>query len=581
MVAEHDGLVLDFSRQRATAATLPLLLALARRAALPEKLEQMRSGSKALNPTEGRAVLHAALRAPRRAAGAEPGGAPPLIVDGRDVHADVHATLDAVRAFSERVRSGAHRGATGRPLTDVVSIGIGGSYLGVEFVYEALRKSPAGAAGAEGRRLRFLANVDPVDVARALEGLSPETTLVLVVSKTFTTAETMLNARTVRDWLVRGMPSCEAAAVVAQHVAAISTAAPLVAQFGIRAENVFGFWDWVGGRFSASSAVGVAPLALHFSFGVAAEVLRGAHALDEHFFSAPLERNLPALMGLFGVWNATFLGFPARALLPYSQALLRLPAHIQQVSMESNGKRVDAEGNALPYAAGAVEFGEPGTNGQHSFYQLLHQGRVVPADFVGFCESQCPARLEGEAVSNHDELMSNFFAQPDALAVGRSAAEVAAGGATPAALVPHKVFDGNRPSNALLLPRLDAYAAGQLLALFEHRTFVEGALWGICEQSQSQSSRRGRGGVRGRQGGAQPTRAPAARKTPPNFESFTSPPPSPRAATRQAPSTSGEWSSARASPRACARSCRLSAVPPRRAPRRRPSPRASTRARAR
>ena len=235
----------------------------------------------------------------------------------------------------------------------------------------------------------------------------------------------------------------------------------------------------MGGRYSASSAVGVAPLALHYSFGVASEVLRGAHALDEHFFSAPPERNLPVLMGLFGVWNATFLGFPARALLPYSQALLRLPAHIQQVSMESNGKRVDAGGAPLPFAAGEVEFGEPGTNGQHSFYQLLHQGRVVPADFVGFCESQCPVHLEGEPVSNHDELMSNFFAQPDALAVGRSAAEVAAAGAAPA-LVPHKVFDGNRPSNALLLPRLDAFAAGQLLALFEHRTFVEGAVWGIC-----------------------------------------------------------------------------------------------------
>ena len=240
MVAQHDGIVLDFSRQRATAATLPLLLALAAKADLPGKLAAMRSGSKALNPTEGRAVLHAALRAPRAAASAA-AAAPALVVDGRDVNADVHATLDAIRAFSERVRSGAHRGATGRALTDVVSIGIGGSYLGVEFIYEALRKDGAASACAEGRRLRFLANVDPVDVARALEGLSPETTLVLVVSKTFTTAETMLNARTVRDWLVRGMPSCEPAAVVAQHVAAISTAAPLVAQFGIRAENVFGF----------------------------------------------------------------------------------------------------------------------------------------------------------------------------------------------------------------------------------------------------------------------------------------------------------------------------------------------------
>jgi glucose-6-phosphate isomerase len=389
-----------------------------------------------------------------------------------------------VAAFAGRVRSGAHAGATGRPLTDVLSIGIGGSYLGVEFVHEALRCDAAGAAGAAGRRLRFLANVDPVDFARAVEGLDPETTLVLVVSKTFTTAETMLNARTARDWLVRGMAGKAApAAVVAAHVAAVSTALPLVAAFGIAPENVFGFWDWVGGRYSVTSAVGVLPLALAHGPAVVDAFLAGAAEMDAHFAAAPLEANLPVTLGLLGVWNATFLGHATRALLPYSQALLRLPAHIQQVDMESNGKRVDAAGEPLPFPAGPINFGEPGTNGQHSFYQLLHQGRVVPADFVGFATSQAPVALAGEAVSSHDELMSNFFAQPDALALGKTAAEVAAEGAPPE-LVPHKVFPGDRPSSSLLLPALDAVAVGRLLALFEHRTAVEGFVWGICSFDQ-------------------------------------------------------------------------------------------------
>jgi glucose-6-phosphate isomerase len=478
MVVEAEGVTADFSRQRATPETLKLLLALADAADLRGKVAGMFAG-KHLNITEDRSVLHPALRAPR--------GGPALSVDGQDVSGDVHAVLDKIRAFSDKVRSGQHRGATGKPLTDIVSIGIGGSYLGVEFVYESLRCESVASAAAAGRRLRFLANVDPTDVARALEGLDPETTLVLVISKTFTTAETMLNARTVRDWLVRGVAGKTAeateAAVVACHMAAVSTAVPLVTKFGISPENIFGFWDWVGGRYSVASAVGMTPLSLHFGFPVMQRFLDGAHSIDAHFAAAPTHANLPVLMGLFGVWNATFLGFGSRALLPYAQALLRFPAHIQQVSMESNGKRVTAEGEVVPFETGVAEFGEPGTNGQHSFYQLLHQGRTVPADFIGFCESQTPKSLAGEPVSNHDELMSNFFAQPDALALGKTAEEVAAEG-VPAALVPHKVFAGNRPSVSLLLPKLDAYTAGQLLALYEHRTAVEGFVWGIASFDQ-------------------------------------------------------------------------------------------------
>jgi glucose-6-phosphate isomerase len=469
-------ITLDLSRQRATKETLPLLLTLAETTGVQRMIGLMKSGSKTLNPTENRAVLHTALRAPKTS--------DPIYVDDRNVLLDVHEVLNNINNFSEKIRSGELRGATGCLLTNVVSIGIGGSYLGVDYVYEALRKDPIAARTSTGRKLRFLANVDPVDVARALEGLSPESSLVLIVSKTFTTAETMLNAKTVRDWLVKGIPSESEANVISKHMAAISTAVPLVTAFGISKENIFGFWDWVGGRYSVCSAVGMVPLALHYSFEVANEVLKGAHSIDQHFFNTPLSDNLPVLMGLFGVWNATFLGYSSRALLPYSQALLRLPAHIQQVSMESNGKRVNVDGQKVPYSTGEIEFGEPGTNGQHSFYQLLHQGRVVPCDFVGFCESQQPIHLPNEAVSNHDELMSNFFAQPDALAVGRTAEEVQSAGGTPSSLIEHKVFEGNRPSTSILLGTLNAFTTGQLLALFEHRTAVEGWVWGIASFDQ-------------------------------------------------------------------------------------------------
>lgn len=463
--AEHNGIVLDCSRQNATARTVDLLLDLARASDLQGRIAAMAAGAH-INTTEDRAVLHMALRAP---AG--------MVIEesGRDVVPAVHEVLGRISRFAAAVRSGKRRGATGEELTDVVAIGIGGSYLGPEFVHEACRTEPACAKAARGRRLRFLANVDPIDVTRALEDLDPARTLVVVVSKTFTTAETMLNARTVRAWLQKKLGKT----AVAQHMVAVSTNLKAVAEFGIDPEYAFGFWDWVGGRYSVCSAVGLLPLALQYGMVPVQKFLAGAHDLDQHFLHAPLDQNLPVLLGLFGVWNSSFLGHSSRALLPYCQALHKFAAHIQQVDMESNGKGVDLAGKPLRHTAGEVDFGEPGTNGQHSFYQLVHQGQVVPADFIGFTRSQQPRRITGQALDNHDELMANFFAQPDALAYGRTAAEVAAEGVSPA-VVPHKVFPGNRPSNVLLFSgHLTPFAAGQLLALYEHRTAVQGFLWNL------------------------------------------------------------------------------------------------------
>ncbi len=464
LIIEHDGIVLDSSRQNATVETHKLLLALAKAADLPKKLTAMASGAK-LNTTENRSVLHIALRAAKGTA---------IVVDGHDVVAEVLKVQAQIKRFSQQVRSGKWKGVTGQPLTDVVAIGIGGSYLGPEFVSESLRTDPLCAKAADGRRLRFLANVDPIDVSRALDDLDPETTLVVVISKTFTTAETMLNARTMRAWLVKHL----GADAVAKHMVAVSTNLPEVAAFGIDPKNAFGFWDWVGGRYSVCSAVGLVPLALQYGWAVVERFLAGARSIDQHLLTAPMEKNLPVQMGLFGVWNSTFLGHATRALLPYCQALHKLAPHIQQVDMESNGKRVALDGSVLPFSAGEINFGEPGTNGQHSFYQLLHQGRVVPADFIGFRRSQNPLMLPGEAVSNHDELMANFFAQPDALAMGKTTAELRADGVAET-LIPHKEFPGNRPSNVLLLDVLDPYTTGQLLALYEHRTAVQGFIWGI------------------------------------------------------------------------------------------------------
>jgi len=362
-----------------------------------------------------------------------------------------------------------------------VAIGIGGSQLGPEFVNEALRADGRARGAARGRTLRFLANVDPVDFAICTSDIDPEETLLVVISKTFTTAETMLNARTARKWLLDGLGRAglmDKEEVVRRHVVAVSMAISKAKDFGIAEQNIFGFWDWVGGRFSVCSAVGILPLSLQYSYEVMSSFLSGAHDIDEHFFDAPVRENIPIILGLLGVWNSTFLGYSTRVLLPYSQALKRFPAHIQQVDMESNGKRVAIDGFPLPITTGEINFGEPGTNGQHSFFQLLHQGRVVPADFIGFCESQAPVALDEEAVSNHDELMSNFFAQPDALAYGKTVNDLIQEG-VPEELRQHKVFVGNRPSSSLLMSKLDAYAVGQLLAIFEHRTAVQGFVWGI------------------------------------------------------------------------------------------------------
>ncbi|CAE7850962.1 PGIC1 [Symbiodinium microadriaticum] len=465
MMVEAEGICLDYCRQKVTQETMSKLFDLAKVADVEGKKKRLFAGEK-INETEGRAVLHVALRAPKEET---------INVDGKNVVPEVHSVLDAIKAFSDKVRSGSFVGHTGKKLTDVLCIGIGGSYLGVEFVYEALRTDSVAAAAAKGRSLRFLANVDPIDVKRALTGLNAETTLVVVISKTFTTAETMLNARTVKDWLVKELGT---EAAIAKHVIACSTALDKTKAFGIDSANVFGFWDWVGGRFSVCSAVGVVPLALQYGFDVVQKFLAGCRAMDLHFRDAPLDKNLPSILGLLSVWNASCLGYEGCAVLPYCQALVRFVAHIQQLDMESNGKRVQMDGAECTVPTGAIYFGEPGTNGQHSFYQLMHQGRAIPADFIGFKVSQNPISLDGEPVSNHDELMSNFFAQPDALALGKTAEELKADG-IPEKLIPHKVFTGDRPSNSLLLPVCDPYNLGLLLALYEHRTAVQGWVWNI------------------------------------------------------------------------------------------------------
>ncbi|KAL8430085.1 hypothetical protein ACSSS7_006141 [Eimeria intestinalis] len=441
------------------------LLAHTFRPMVSEKTKRMFAGEK-VNSTEGRSVLHVALRMPR---------GQQLKVGGQDVAADVHGVLDRIKAFATQIRDGTLKGATGEPLTNIICVGIGGSYLGSEFLVESLKTEPTAAKNSQGRTIRvkglglevgiekslgleasrpnqplrnradttkFLANVDPIDVVRATVGLCPTKTLVVIISKTFTTAETMLNARALRQWLKDGL---KGDADIGKHMCAVSTNLDLTSKFGISSDRVFGFWDWVGGRFSVTSAVGVLPLAIHFGYDVVEELLRGCHEMDQHFLSAPPEDNLPLLMGLLSVYNSSVLGLDCVAVLPYCQAMHRFAAHIQQLTMESNGKGVDLEGKKLQCPAGEIYFGEPGTNGQHSFYQLLHQGRIVPAELIGFQKSQCPITLEGEQVSNHDELMCNFFAQPDALAFGKNAEELKAEG-VPAELIPHKTFTGNRPS---------------------------------------------------------------------------------------------------------------------------------------
>ncbi|XP_047325040.1 glucose-6-phosphate isomerase, cytosolic [Impatiens glandulifera] len=464
MFTEFDGLVLDYSRQSATLETMDKLFKLTHASGLKQKIDRMFNGEH-INSTEGRAVLHFSLRAPRDAV---------IQADGKNVVTDVWQVLDKIKDFSEKIRSGSWVGATGKQLKDVIAVGIGGSFLGPLFVHTALQTDQEAIGFSKGRQLRFLANVDPVDVAKSIAGLNPETTLVVVVSKTFTTAETMLNARTLREWISSSL----GLDAIAKHMVAVSTNLKLVKEFGIDPINAFAFWDWVGGRYSVCSAVGVLPLSLQYGFTLVEKFLKGASSVDQHFQSTPFEKNIPVLLGLLSVWNVSFLGYPARAILPYSQALEKFAPHIQQVSMESNGKGVSIDGVPLPFEAGEIDFGEPGTNGQHSFYQLIHQGRVIPCDFIGVVKSQQPVYLQGEVVSNHDELMSNFFAQPDALAYGKTAQQLQQEN-VPQHLIPHKTFSGNRPSLSILLPSLTAYSIGQLLAIYENRVAVQGFIWDI------------------------------------------------------------------------------------------------------
>lgn len=471
MYATHDGVYLDYSRQQVTLETMKFLYELAEKQDLKGKIDAMVTGEK-INFTEDRAVLHTALRAERELEGS-------VIVDGMDAIKEVHEVLDQIREFTEGVRSGEIRGYTGKRLRNIVSVGIGGSYLGPEFLHECLKTEPEGINAALGYSLRFLSNVDPVDVERTCADLDPEETLIVVVSKTFTTAETMLNARTMRQWLWDFMGNDRE--VVRKHMVACASlsSSDKVADFGIDTENrFFRFWDFVGGRYSVCSAAGAVPISLLYGFDLFEKFLKGANSMDKHFTSEPFHRNIPVLMGLLGVWNMSFLKYQSRTTLPYAEALLKLPAHIQQLDMESNGKSMTKQGLEVDYPVGEIDFGEAGTNGQHSFYQLLHMGQVVPCDFIGFVQSQHDFCVEGEYLSSHDELMANFFAQPDALANGKTADEVRAEG-VPEDLVGHKVFKGNRPSLSLLLPKLTAYACGQLLAIYEHRTAVQGFLWDI------------------------------------------------------------------------------------------------------
>jgi glucose-6-phosphate isomerase len=455
MTAEGAGLYLDYSKNRITQETLALLLALAEQSGLPQRTRAMFAGEK-INVSEGRSVLHVALRMPREAS---------LIVDGVDVVAQVHEVLGRMGSFAERVRAGDWLGHTGRSIRNVVNIGIGGSDLGPVMAYEALR-----AYSKRELTFRFVSNVDSTDFVEATRDLDPAETLFVVSSKTFTTLETMTNARSARAWTLAGLDGEEEA--IARHFVAVSTNAQGVREFGIDTENMFGFWDWVGGRYSMDSAIGLSTM-LAIGPQRFAELLAGMHALDEHFRMTPLERNLPVLMGLLAVWYGDFFGAQSAGVMPYEQYLKRFPAYLQQLTMESNGKHVTLEGAEVDYQTGAVYWGEPGTNGQHSFYQLIHQGtKLIPVDLIGFGQTLNPL---GE---HHDILMSNVFAQAQALAFGKTAAEVRAEG-VPETVVPHKVMQGNRPTNTILAQKLTPYALGTLVALYEHSVFTQGTVWGI------------------------------------------------------------------------------------------------------
>lgn len=452
-------LYVDYSKHRITRETLSLLVGLAQTAGLEQKRDAMFAGEH-INTSEDRAVLHTALRLPRDAE---------LVVDGQHVVADVHEVLDKMGDFTDRLRSGEWTGATGERITTVVNIGIGGSDLGPAMVTQALRHYADAGVSA-----RFVSNVDPADLVAKLDGLEPATTLFIVASKTFSTLETLTNATAARRWLTDALGD----AAVAKHFVAVSTNKKLVDDFGINTENMFGFWDWVGGRYSVDSAIGLSVMAV-IGRERFAEFLSGFHIVDEHFRTAPLESNVPALLGLIGLWYNEFFGAETRAVLPYSNDLARFAAYLQQLTMESNGKSVRADGSPVSTSTGEIFWGEPGTNGQHAFYQLLHQGtRLVPADFIGFSQPTDDLPTADGKGSMHDLLMSNFFAQTQVLAFGKTADEIAGEG-TPPNVVPHKVMPGNRPSTSILATELTPSVLGQLIALYEHQVFTEGVIWGI------------------------------------------------------------------------------------------------------
>src|SRR5438552_9865799 len=455
MTVEAVGLYLDYSKNRITEETLKLLLQLADESGLRERIDAMFRGDK-INITENRAVLHVALRSPRRAS---------ILVDGENVVPQVHAVLDKMADFSNRLRSGTWKGHTGKRIRNVINIGIGGSDLGPVMAYEALKHYSERAM-----TFRVVSNVDGTDFAEAVWDLDPAETLFIISSKTFTTLETMTNARTARDWLLAGLGGDQRA--VAKHFVAVSTNASEVATFGIDTANMFEFWDWVGGRYSMDSAIGLSTMIAIGPDNFRA-MLDGFRQMDEHFLTAPFERNLPVLMGLLAIWYNDFFGAETVAVLPYEQYLKRFPAYLQQLTMESNGKHVTLDGRRVSCDTGPVYWGEPGTNGQHSFYQLIHQGtRLIPCDFIAFYQTLNPLGR------HHDILLANVFAQAEALAFGKTAEEVKAEG-TPDWLVPHRVFEGNRPSNMLLLERLTPAALGTLVALYEHSVFTQGAIWHI------------------------------------------------------------------------------------------------------
>jgi glucose-6-phosphate isomerase len=454
LTAEGAGLFLDYSKNRVTDETLTLLKQLADERGVAERRDAMFRGEH-INVSEDRAVLHVALRMPKDRS---------LVVDGEDVVKQVHEVLDRMSAFSERVRSGEWRGHTGKPIRNVINIGIGGSDLGPVMAYEALRHY-----SRREMNFRFVSNVDGTDFAEKTRDLDPEETLFIISSKTFTTLETMTNAHTAREWALAKLGSEEA---IAKHFVAVSTNAEGVTEFGIDTDNMFGFWDWVGGRYSMDSAIGLSTM-LAIGPQQFEQMLAGFHAVDEHFKELPIGESLPSILGLLAVWYGDFLGTQTAAVLPYDQYMHRFPAYLQQLTMESNGKHVTLDGARVDYDTGAIYWGEPGTNGQHSFYQLIHQGtRLIPCDFIGFYRSLNPL---GE---HHDLLFSNVLAQPEALAFGKTPEQVREEG-TPDPIVPHRVMEGNRPSNVILAERLTPHTLGSLVALYEHSVFTQGAIWGI------------------------------------------------------------------------------------------------------